>query len=718
MAGPPIRHYGRPVTGVDRRPTGTLRDVLVESRRSRFVGRSAELELFRAALQEAVAPPFSVLHLHGPGGIGKSSLLDVFADLAAELGATVVRLDGRDLEPSPANVLEALADSLSVPGGDAPITLPEDGGRLVLLVDTYEELTPLDDWFRVRLLPRLPASAITVVAGRDPPSRAWRSDPAWGSLLRVVSLRNLSSEDSRVYLHRAGVDPRLEEPILRLTYGHPLGLALLTDVVARGGEVRSDVLPLDLVELLLPRFVDTAPDGRHRRALATCAVARCTTEGLLREVLAEGDAHDVFTWLRELSFIESRPDGLAPHDLARDVLDADLRWRDLPTYGEVFHAVRRHALAALRTTTGRNQQRAAFDLKYLFRHVRTAMSPVEWDTWGEHYPERAGPGDRDAILELVRAWEGEESAAIARCWLDRQPEGFAVIRDQAGAVRGMLAILDLTRASWDDIEADPGARSAWRFAHSTAPPRKGETLTQCRYVIDRDSYQGPSPTLNATPILTLQRQLTTRNLSWDFLTLAEPEKWDEYFAAADNPRAQGADFLVGSRRYGLFAHDFRQVSVDAVTELWAERALAQDVSVTPKAHTQSFVVLSHPDFEEAVRQGFKDLRRPDLLARSPLVRTRLVAERAVDGATSAAVLETVLREAAASLADHPRDDKLFRAVDRTYLRAAATQEAAAAVLGLPFSTYRRHLTQGMTRIVSVLWDQEVYGQDRAEVSTS
>ena len=131
----------------------------------------------------------------------------------------------------------------------------------------------------------------------------------------------------------------------------------------------------------------------------------------------------------------------------------------------------------------------------------------------------------------------------------------------------------------------------------------------------------------------------------------------------------------------------------------------------------AFLVLSHPDFEAAVRQGFKDLRRPDLLARNPLLRTRLVADRTAEGASGAAVLEAVLREAATTLADHPRDDKLLRAVDRTYLRPAATQEAAAAALGLPFSTYRRHLTQGMTRIVSVLWDQEVYGQDRAEVST-
>jgi hypothetical protein len=122
-------------------------------------------------------------------------------------------------------------------------------------------------------------------------------------------------------------------------------------------------------------------------------------------------------------------------------------------------------------------------------------------------------------------------------------------------------------------------------------------------------------------------------------------------------------------------------------------------------------VLAHPDFEAAVRQGFKDLRRPDLLARNPLVRTRLVAGRTVGESSGAAELEAVLREAVATLARHPRDDKLLRAVDRTYLRPAATQEAAAAALGLPFSTYRRHLTQGMSRVVSVLWDVDVYGTE-------
>ena len=43
------------------------------------------------------------------------------------------------------------------------------------------------------------------------------------------------------------------------------------------------------------------------------------------------------------------------------------------------------------------------------------------------------------------------------------------------------------------------------------------------------------------------------------------------------------------------------------------------------------------------------------------------------------------------------------------MRPAATQERAAAALGLPFSTYRRHLTHGVDRLVDRLWNQEVYG---------
>jgi hypothetical protein len=398
-----------------------------------------------------------------------------------------------------------------------------------------------------------------------------------------------------------------------------------------------------------------------------------------------------------------------PHDLARDALDADLRWRDPDGYRRGFRAIRDHIDGRLQRSTGQEQQRAIADAKYLFRRLPGVVSPVDWDAWGRRYPEPARPGDREPILDLVLEWEGPESAAIAARWWDRQPEGFFVVRGQDGAVGGFLALLDLTRASTQDIEADPGARAAWDYARQHGPPRPGETVTQSRFVIHRTAYQGPSATLNATPILTFQRYLGTPKLAWDFLALAEPERWDAYFAAADLPRAAGADFRVGGRRYGLFAHDFRRVPVGALLELVTERALAQDLTPSPATDKPPLLVLSQPEFDDSVRQALRDLRRPALLARNPLLRTRLVHDHGGDEEPSAATLEALVCAAVEALGEHPRDDKLWRAVERTYVRPAATQERAAAALGLPFSTYRRHLTQGVSRVVASLWDLEVYG---------
>ncbi|MFE3542517.1 ATP-binding protein [Nocardia sp. NPDC059177] len=672
-----------------------LGDVLAARRRRSFVGRGAELALFEGAL-DSEESLFSVLFLHGPGGIGKSSLLDMFAGIAEAAGAAVVRVDGREVAPVPGEVLDAV--------GPVPA---EVGGRLVLLIDTYERLAPVDDWVRRRLLPRLPATALTVIAGRQPPDAGWRAETGLGELFRVVALRNLSPVQAREYLRVQGVDARRWDRIAGVSHGHPLGLALLTDLHARDAELPDDPLSPDLVTTLLRRFVDVVPSDRHRQALEVCALARVTTEALLRDVLGPGDANALFGWLRELSFVYPGSDGLYPHELARDVLDAELRWRDIDSYQRVFHGVWTHIRSVLRGTTGRTQQRAIFDLKFVFRNLPGVLSPVDWESWGCAYPEPATPGERGTVVELVAAAEGAESAAIAGHWFDRQPGGFHVLRDQNHDVQGLLVILDLTAADPAEIAADPGARAALAFATGAQPLRPGEVVTQTRFIIDRTAYQDPSPTLNATPVLTMQHYLRTPNLAWDLLTLAEPERWDDYFAVADLPRATGADFVVGGRRYGLFAHDFRRVPVDSWLELVTERALARDFS--PAAPTgPDLLVLSQPEFAQAVKQALHDLRTPSALARNPLLRTRLLHDYTA-GQPDAAAVERLLRDAITALGADARADKQLRALDRTYLRPAATQESAAALLGLPFSTYRRHLSQGLSGVVAWLWERDVHG---------
>ena len=149
--------------------------------------------------------------------------------------------------------------------------------------------------------------------------------------------------------------------------------------------------------------------------------------------------------------------------------------------------------------------------------------------------------------------------------------------------------------------------------------------------------------------------------------------------------------------------------MDALLELVTERALARTSRLPPTVEPP-LLVLSQPEFDDSVRQALRDLRRPDLLARNPLLRTRLVRDRAGDEEPDAATLEALVTEAVETLREHPRDDKRWRAVERTYVRPAGTQERAAEALGLPFSTFRRHLTQGVDRVVAWLWDQEVYGE--------
>lgn len=57
-----------------------------------------------------------------------------------------------------------------------------------------------------------------------------------------------------------------------------------------------------------------------------------------------------------------------------------------------------------------------------------------------------------------------------------------------------------------------------------------------------------------------------------------------------------------------------------------------------------------------------------------------------------------------------------RAVMATYFKGAPAQEAAAERLGLPFSTFRRHLATGVERMCQLLWQLELKGTEPPTVA--
>ena len=121
------------------------------------------------------------------------------------------------------------------------------------------------------------------------------------------------------------------------------------------------------------------------------------------------------------------------------------------------------------------------------------------------------------------------------------------------------------------------------------------------------------------------------------------------------------------------------------------------------------------DFESAVKDALRHYTQADLLAGNPLLRARLLTEQSGGDAASPQRLRSLLAETAKTLFAGERDQRLYRVLDLTYFNPAPKQEAAADRLGLSFSTYRRHLTGGVDRLIEWLWQHE---QQAVETGTA
>ena len=690
-----------------------MADRLSAARHQLFVGRAGEREFFRSALA-AAEWPFQLLLVFGPGGVGKTALLREMAYQCAETNMPVAYVDARNVEPSPDPFLNALRRTLDLASHESPLSfLASHPSRFVILIDTVETLAPLGNWLREAFLPQLPENTLVVMAGREPPSIAWHADPGWQTLIRALPLRNLNPEEGRSFLTKRSVPAAQHRAVLDFTHGHPLALSLVADVFAQRPDIEfePEAAP-DVVRVLLAQLVQKVPGPAHRAALEACAMVRLMTEGLLSAMLANPEVHDLFEWLRGLSFVESGRHGLFPHDLAREALSADVRWRNPDWYAELHRRARSYYVDRLQRLQGQEQRRILYDLVFLHRDNPAVRPYFEWAESGSVFTDTMHAGDEPALLAMVARHEGEDSARIAAYWFAKHPQRVYVFRETTRQPIGFLALVALHEADEDDMDFDPAARAALEYLRQHAPLRPGEVATLFRFWMDRDTYQAVSPTQSRAFVNAVQHYLTTPGLAFTLFPCAEPDFWATVFAYADLARIPEADFEVGGRRYGVYGHDWRRVPPVAWMTLLAEREIASGSEPAQPTSIETLIVLSESDFAASLHDVLRNFTRPAALRGSPLLRSRLIADRVglkADPAERVAVLQSLVKESLESLQASPRDTKLYRAVYHTYLQPAPTQEKAAELLDLPFSTYRRHLKAGISRMTQMLWRQEIGG---------
>lgn len=244
-----------------------VRDILAQRAAERFVGREEELTVLLRALAPDSQPVFFV---HGVGGIGKSSLLDMFALRARQAGAITVRLDCRTIEPTERGFIQELNSAI----GGAASSVEEVANRLgspsecvVLALDSYEVFRLLDTWLRQEFAPALSDNVRLVLCGREPPVAAWRASPGWQGLVCSLALGPLSERDANELLLDAGVEQAATRRITRMAHGHPLALKLAASAVAQQhGPDLEDAGLQQVLEELTRMYLSDVEDPLTRRA--------------------------------------------------------------------------------------------------------------------------------------------------------------------------------------------------------------------------------------------------------------------------------------------------------------------------------------------------------------------------------------------------------------------------------------------------------------------
>ncbi|MFJ2095448.1 ATP-binding protein [Streptomyces sp. NPDC087901] len=660
------------------------RERLSLARERAFVGRASELNDFATALGGDEAGPLA-FYLYGAGGMGKSALVRRMGDLAAGAGRRVVQLDGRFVERDPAHFERAAADFVAEPG-------------TVLLLDSFEHCQWLEEWLWQRFLPRAADGALAVLAGRFAPRPQWMADPAWAGLLTVRELEVLSEREALDLLTVAAVRPERLSQVLRFAGGNPLALTLGAAGELAGSASADGTPSAEVLRTLLASLIGEVPTAAHRRALEVAAQAPSITEELLAAVLGDEKVDDLFTWLRDLPFMESAATGLYPHDAARETLMADLRWRAPNAFSAMRHRLAEEYLRLLREAPEERVRAVTDELFYLFQDVEVlARLRVRPTLDNEVHESILEPADHALILRMAEETEGPESADLVRFWLARQPKRFSVYRlISTGRIVAFTAQLVLPFPPDEtEVVCDPVIAAAWHYADKTAPVRDGEHIAITRFSIYPELYQVRSRVVDLANSRVQAEAARARGRAHGFLVYHDCEAWAEQLRGV---LADGGERpVVGGRTYGLFTIDWRKIPVES----WL-RHIINATEMPPLSGPSS---ISRTVFEHGVREALRHWRSASAFGSCALLRARLVA----DSAEPVEDLRALLREAVNAVAANPHGARARDALTVTYFSGAPTQEAAARRLSLPFGTYRRHLRQGLDLLCEVLWQREMYG---------
>jgi AAA ATPase domain len=643
---------------------GTLAARIVDRDRTRFVGREAELSFLERCLDED--PPANVVLVHGPGGIGKSTLLRELARRAELRGREIFFVEGRELPPMP-DALEAI-----LAGARA-------SERPVVLVDTYERMTALGGYLRRGLLPSLPDRALIVIAGRAAPDANWFAG-GWEGVATELELEALDPAESLDLLASRGLDDDRAQAVAEWAEGSPLALALAADtaVADEAWTPEHAASSPEILRSLIRRLAEGELSGVRLSALAVAAIARVTTVDLLRAVLPDSDVQAEYDRLCSLTFAEPLGDGLTLHDLVRRALHADLRRRDQEREREL----RRRIVDYLYERACKGDPLVLIDMAHLIESSAIKWG-FGWEGSVDYRIDDVRAGDADEVAHHLQERRFEEWWGLVARFFTEAPERVAVARDREDRLVGFMVCM--TRSSAPAFALKDPLMGRW-IAHARACADSGDSVLWHSSVDFTEDRRGRVQAMLGMAGV-LRSGIVNPRFAYMPINPANPD-------ALTFARTLGAEHLgeldleIGSRRIECHRIDYGPGGLVA-----AQRAVVySELGLAPPAPDDGEARLEF----ETVREALRNFRIPHELARSPLATGTGADERAES-------VRECLREAADRAFGDNANEKLLRQVlVRGYLEPAASHEQAAIDLSLSRAAYFRRLRAAAERVAEYL----------------
>jgi hypothetical protein len=281
-------------------------------------------------------------------------------------------------------------------------------------------------------------------------------------------------------------------------------------------------------------------------------------------------------------------------------------------------------------------------------------------------------------------------------WLAHRPQEVRLVLQRSGRLQGVFVALELTAIDPALMAADPPVARAWAFVLDRRPLRPGGSVIASPLLLDAGGDGLPNPTATLAGAWLTRRSLTEMQADWNIALAHPPEVWAEVWPKMTRlnwaHRTPELDAVIDGRLHAAFVRDYLR---DPIGPDWRPPPPPADAPPLPDADA----------FAQALREALRQFGRDEVLAGSALLRCPSLGP-------DAATLRTRITDAVTALAAHPADRKFHRALRLTWLTPGAKQEAVAAELGLPFNTYRYHLTRGTDRLTEAMWQRELLARRR------